>query len=106
MRIEPRELLAEMAIRNRTRLQADFYLADEIYLDKNNQWSGDWQGRDLLAQLSHRVIFGSDPEALHDLLERLPNHVNSGGYFGSLLDLNSILCVVITAPSLAGQQER
>lgn len=90
MRIEPRGLLAEMAIRNRTRLQADFYLADEIYLDKNNQWSGDWQGRDLLAQLSHRVIFGSDPEALHDLLERLPNHVNSGGYFGSLLDLNSI----------------
>lgn len=90
MRIEPRGLLAEMAIRNRARLQADFYLADEIYLDKNNQWSGDWQGRDLLAQLSHRIIFGSDPEALHDLIERLPDHVNSGGYFGSILDLNSI----------------
>lgn len=90
MKVLPSGLLYEMAVRNRNRLQAEFYQAEEIYLDKNNEWSGDWQGRDLLAQLSHKIIFGAEPDALHSLIEGLQRHLNSGGYFGTLLDLTAI----------------
>ncbi len=86
MRIIPTGILLEMATRNRQRLQADFYQAEEIYLDKNDQWSGDWQGRDLLAQLSHTLIFGQETDALPALLEQLPAHLNEQGYFGCLAD--------------------
>jgi len=90
MKIIPKGILMEMAQRNRARLQAEFYQADEIYLDKNNQWSGDWQGRDLLAQLSYKFLFDCDTDALPDLIDQLPAHLNSGGYFGDLLDIGGI----------------
>lgn len=90
MRIIPNGPLMEMAEKNRLRLQAEFYQAEQIYLDKNDQWSGDWQGRDLLAQLSHKFIFGEEPPVLPDLLTQLPQHLNTHGYFGKPIDWECI----------------
>ena len=87
---KPNGMWKEMLSANRIRLQEDFFKAQEIYLDKNNEWSGDWQGRDLLAQLCHTVFSGEPTDELQPLLDGFEEHLNGEGYFGEKIDPNAL----------------
>lgn len=87
---KPNGMWKEMLSANRIRLQEDFFKAQEIYLDKNNEWSGDWQGRDLLAQLCHTIFSGEPTDELQPLFDGFEEHLNEEGYFGEIIDPNAL----------------
>lgn len=90
MRIIPEGLISDMIARNRRKMEDWFYSAEEIYQDKNSEWSGDWQGRDLLAQISHYLMSGKKTLYYEELLLKMDESLNADGYFGALVDFNHI----------------
>mgnify|MGYP005867698471 CR=1 FL=1 len=80
---------------NAKRLLSDIYTYPKVFMQENNEWKGDWEGRALLAMCSlYRVTEGDYREALlaqiKTYMVHLPEHINSNGYFGPLFDKNCI----------------
>lgn len=82
--------LAYRANANFTRLEGKKWRADTIHSGDAGGWPGDWEGRAILAltllsQSTHRRA-----AFLDEIMEKLPQMLNSQNYFGRLLDTECI----------------
>lgn len=80
-----RGLLAYRTGLTYSRLEGEWYRPHEIFTADKHGWPGDWEGRTilaltLLAQATHR-----EPAWLEELLQRVPEHLNKKGYFGTVV---------------------
>ncbi len=71
---------------NKRRLSDEQYRAPAIFT-KNLEWPGDWQGRAILALSSLYESTGdlSVLKQLNDIIDGLPNYLNSCGYYGEII---------------------
>ena len=81
---EIRGELKERVLLNAARLCSPIYRASAIYTQDKNGWPGDWEGRTLLALVSHMKCTGIEPPYLSSVLESIPDHLNSRGYLGGI----------------------
>lgn len=72
--------LKERILLNMARLSAPCYRPSAIYTEDKAGWPGDWEGRTLLALVSHLVATGVEPAYLKQIAEEIPSHFNKLGY--------------------------
>ena len=77
--------LMDRVLLNAARLCAPIYRPDAIYTQDKNGWPGDWEGRTLLALVSHMKCLGKEPAYLSEILSGIPSHLNEKGYLGRIL---------------------
>lgn len=75
---------------NVKKLEDGFYAPDELALNKNYGWPGDWPGRALLAEVWQWRLTGKKPMYLEEMLAKLPSMLNEDGYFGERVDVGNI----------------
>ncbi|MBO5050072.1 MAG: hypothetical protein J6C41_06565 [Oscillospiraceae bacterium] len=72
------------------RLSNEPYASVNLFSPPEYDWPGDWEGRALLAYCRLYSLTGKKVPAMEQLMQQLPEKVNSQGYFGPALDLNEI----------------
>lgn len=75
---------------NVKKLEDKFYSPEELYLNKNPEWPGDWTGRALLAMVSLHCITGKKQKYFDELFAGLKTNLNKNLYFGRLVEEGSI----------------
>ncbi len=83
---EVRGELMERVLLNAARLCSPIYRPHAIYTQDKNGWPGDWEGRTVLALVSHMKCLGHVPAYLDQILQCLPEHYNEKGYLGRILE--------------------
>lgn len=80
--ISEEELQARIDL-NFTRLSTGvYYSIEDIFSPAHYDWWADKEGRALLAFLSHYKINGAVIPCAEQMLQQMPEHLNSSGYFG------------------------
>ncbi|MCR5693942.1 MAG: glycoside hydrolase family 127 protein [Clostridia bacterium] len=77
--------LKERVLLNAARLCADIYRPAAIFTQDKNGWPGDWEGRTLLALVSHMRSLHTEPPYLRDIILEIPKKLNEKGYLGRIL---------------------
>lgn len=72
--------LAERIFKNMARLCAACYRPSAIYTEDTAGWPADWEGRTILALVSHWQTTGVMPAYLREIIEEIPSHFNEKGY--------------------------
>lgn len=68
---------------NRDRLATgEYYSIRDVFAPADYDWWADKEGRALLAFLSHYKINGTVIPCAEQMLQQMPEHLNSSGYFG------------------------
>ncbi len=78
--------LKERILLNMARLSASCYRPSAIYTEDKAGWPGDWEGRTLLALVSHYFATGCEPAYLMQIVNEIPLHFNEKGYLGKIYD--------------------
>lgn len=68
------------------RLSSEDYSIKKIWKNQEYDWPGDWEGRALLAFVCLYEITGEKIPCMDQLLDELPQHLNSKGYLGEALE--------------------
>lgn len=72
------------------RLCGEDYSVKNVYKPETYEWYGDWEGRALLAVTEMNKYFGGISARYNELWNALDEHLNKDGYFGPVVDGNSI----------------
>ena len=78
--------LMERVVLNAARLCSPIYRPDAIYTQDKNGWPGDWEGRTILALVSHMKCLKKEPAYLNDIITGIHGHLNEAGYLGGVCD--------------------
>ena len=71
---------------NFKRLSSSDYDVSHIFLNKEYSWPGDYEGRALLAFVSHYNISHQRIKNMDDMILLYPSKINSQGYFGDIVN--------------------
>lgn len=74
---------AARSVRNYARLEGDSYRPWEVFGADVHGWPGDWEGRLILALVSHARASGREPAWLEAIIDAIPAHLNESGFFGN-----------------------
>lgn len=85
MKPEVRGELMERVLLNAARLCSGIYRPNAIYTQDKNGWPGDWEGRTILALVSHMKALEREPAYLREIIRDIPEHLNEKGYLGKVL---------------------
>lgn len=75
---------------NVDRMNSEEYAEKNVYKPASYEWYGDWEGRALLAVTSLGKYFDEISERRDMLWAALDKHLNKDGYFGPIVDGNSV----------------
>ena len=90
MKVETYGLLKQQIEKNYERLHSPIYDENHIFRDNSYAWSGDWEGRTILALVSLWKATGKKPARLDAILTRLYEKLQPNGYLGAVLDTSKI----------------
>lgn len=76
--------LRRRAMLNYDRLETEDYRFPNVFRDGEYSWPGDWEGRTILALVMLAQATGREPAHLAEIMARLPERLNAGGYLGPL----------------------
>lgn len=72
------------------KMEDPFYSPEELFLDNNRDWPGDWTGRALLAMESLTCLTGKQQKYFEGLFQPLAEHLNKYLYFGPYIEEGDI----------------
>ena len=78
--------LGERIARNFNRLEEEKYQPNKVFLTEveSNDWPGDTEGRTILGLVMDAKASGREPKYLDEIIRRIPEHLNSQGYMGTI----------------------
>lgn len=86
---QPGGLLRQRLEKHMDRMEEEKYQPDQFFLtNPKNEWqwlwAGDMEGRSILALVFDAQATGRTPKYLDTIMARLPQHLNTNGYFGEI----------------------
>ena len=80
--INKTELKERINLNYKRLAESDYYKIGEVFSPKDYDWQGDKEGRALLAFVSHYKISGKKIKCMEEMIEKLPDFLNSQGFLG------------------------
>lgn len=77
--------ISRRILTNYARMESKYYNPDFVFKADTGGWSGDWEGRTMLALISLAQITGNEPSFLEIMIDNIEKHLNSRGYLGKEL---------------------